>query len=218
MPGEESGTHTNLYSSLDIGPVHLISLDTEMYFYQDPSHYNISNVGQQWNWLIADLERATKNRDAVPWIVAFGHRPLYSSFDFVQNDANTLVYGIPVWYDNFTNYMYGLESVFSQYKVDLYLCGHVHAYERSYPVSGGLIAPTISHSYVNPKSTVYIISGAAGAVEGLDPFPKKKDWSAFGGSVYGYGRLNIMNSTHLHWQQIVAKSGALFDEVWIQKD
>ena len=33
MPGDESGSGTNLYSSFNVGPVHFVSIDTELYFY-----------------------------------------------------------------------------------------------------------------------------------------------------------------------------------------
>ena len=48
--------------------------------------------------------------------------------------------------------------------MDVYFSGHVHAYERQYPVYKGVPTQT---NYVDPQATVHIISGAAGNVEGL---------------------------------------------------
>ena len=36
-------------------------------------------VNDQREWLIRDLDQANKNRHNVPWVVVFGHRPLYCS-------------------------------------------------------------------------------------------------------------------------------------------
>ena len=35
MPGDDSGSGTNLYSSFNVGPVHFVSIDTELYFYPE---------------------------------------------------------------------------------------------------------------------------------------------------------------------------------------
>jgi len=79
MPGEESKSNTNLYSSFNVGSVHFISIDTELYFY--PEYYNASHVQAQYDWLVNDLEQANIDRAQRPWIVVYGHRPLYCSDD-----------------------------------------------------------------------------------------------------------------------------------------
>ena len=35
----------------------------------------------QKNWIQADLAAANRNRAKVPWVIAFGHRPMYCSND-----------------------------------------------------------------------------------------------------------------------------------------
>ena len=52
------------------------SYSTEVYF-----TYNQSYVDAQIEWLIKDLTEANKieNRKEQPWIIAFGHRPMYCS-------------------------------------------------------------------------------------------------------------------------------------------
>ena len=57
--------------------LHLIGLDLNMY-------NGVDDCGEpcraaQLRWLEADLKAANANREAVPWIVAFSHYPLYCS-------------------------------------------------------------------------------------------------------------------------------------------
>ncbi|KAK1283223.1 Purple acid phosphatase 10 [Acorus calamus] len=61
------------------------------------------------------------------------------------------------------------ESWFVEYKVDLVLSGHVHAYERSERVSN--IAYNITNNDAtpipDPSAPVYITIGDGGNIEGL---------------------------------------------------
>ena len=38
-------------------------------------------VQSQKEWIKADLDAANKNRAKVPWVIVFGHRPMYCSND-----------------------------------------------------------------------------------------------------------------------------------------
>jgi len=85
-----------------------------------------------------------------------------------------------------------LESLLHQYHVDLVLAGHVHAYERTHPVYRGELfgeAPT------------YINVGTGGTHEGhANRWFAMPNWSAFReGRSWGYGKLEVMNSTHARW-------------------
>lgn len=51
-----------------------------------------------------------------------------------------------------------------KYEVDLYGAGHLHNYERSYPVYNGTVT---GKSYDKPTATVHIVAGMAGDNEGL---------------------------------------------------
>lgn len=77
--GEKVSFATNLYYSVDIGPVHLIALNSEVSSFAPNS--------TQFEWLEADLAAANKNRDAVPWILATWHRPWESSNHVHGNDT-----------------------------------------------------------------------------------------------------------------------------------
>lgn len=126
MPG---GTESLMYS-FDMGPIHFIGLSTEVYYFLN---YGIKSVVKQYEWLKNDLEIANKpeQRAKRPWIVTFGHRPMYCS-DTDGDDCTkheTLVrVGLPLF--NF----FGLEDLFYNNTVDLCVWAHEHTYERLFPI------------------------------------------------------------------------------------
>lgn len=113
MPGKQDG----IFYSWDVGPIHFISLSTEVYYYLQ---YGIKPLVQQYEFLEADLkvrkeisfyfscviapynfQEANKpeNRAKRPWIIAYGHRPMYCSNadkDDCTNYETLIRVGIPV--------------------------------------------------------------------------------------------------------------------------
>ena len=65
---EDAAAAENLWWSVDVGMVHVVSYNTEAYFDGDVN----ATVEAQYNWLKADLAAAQANRDAVPCTHAFG--------------------------------------------------------------------------------------------------------------------------------------------------
>ena len=63
--------------SWNIGPAHIVSFDTEIYYWRN-TH---DNIKRQYDWLEADLKEANlpENRAARPWIITMGHKPMYCS-------------------------------------------------------------------------------------------------------------------------------------------
>ncbi|XP_069500332.1 acid phosphatase type 7 isoform X3 [Ambystoma mexicanum] len=194
MPGNTEG----LWYSYDIGQAHIISFSTEVYFYTD---YGPQLIANQYRWLERDLQKANRPecRKQHPWIITMGHRPMYCSNDD-KDDCTT--------YESLVRRgiqgQYGLEDLFYKYGVDLELWAHEHSYERLWPIydyqvfNGSTEAP-----YVNPRAPVHIITGSAGCREELDPFvPEPRNWSAVRIKDYGYTRMQVINRTHLHLQQI----------------
>ena len=87
----------------------------------------MDDVREQYEWLQADLEKAVRNRRAQPWIVAFGHRPLYCSHihgdwqnPWCTEDAAAVRDGVAF---KGGPRLYGLEALFRKYSVDLYAAG-----------------------------------------------------------------------------------------------
>jgi hypothetical protein len=74
----------SLWRSVDVGPVHFVSYNTEAYF-DGPIN---TTVEAQYAWLRDDLQAANANRHAVPWLVALGHRPFYCKVASVCADGS----------------------------------------------------------------------------------------------------------------------------------
>lgn len=63
----------------------------------------------------------------------------------------------------------GLEKPFLENAVDMVFWGHVHAYERTYPVANLTVYKT-GNPYNDPKAPVYICTGAGGNQEGITDY------------------------------------------------
>jgi Calcineurin-like phosphoesterase len=80
----------------------------------------------QYEFLQKDLAKAAANREERPWIFLVGHRPMYCSDKSEYNSHN----GDPTT-DNLQAQM---EPLLHQYAVDGMFTGHMHMYERVFPV------------------------------------------------------------------------------------
>lgn len=192
-----------MWYSLDIGQVHFISYSSEVFFTQQGVH-----VAAQRNWLMADLKQANDNRRNCPWVVAYGHRPMYCS----NTDGDDCTLGA-------SKVREGLEDLFFDYGVDLVLQAHEHSYERLWPHYKGVV---LAKNYSNPQAPVQLITGAAGSRHGFDEENKTfSDWSAFRMDIKAfnsYGRLKVYNVTHLYWEQVSVKDSHVLDSIWITQE
>jgi len=149
-----------------------------------------------------------EHRHLRPWIVVYAHRPLYCSGKYCFEDSTALRDGIT----EDGGVYYGLEDVLYSFGVDFYFSGHMHAYERIYPTYKSSVLGT---DYNNPRSTVYIVDGAAGNYEGPGEFEKEPPvWSSFRSTNSSIGYLTIHNTTHAHWNQVNA-DGTPLDQIWV---
>jgi hypothetical protein len=160
----------NSFYSFETGLAHIIFLN---------SYTNSSPSSQQFNWLQNDM--LSVDRTVTPWLIVVMHCPWYSSNKNHYADEQTVL---------MREYM---ESLFYKYSVNIVFNGHVHDYERSYPVF---------MNNTDEYGTVYITIGNAGNLEGLDnKYVDKPVWSAFrNGTEYGYGTLNIIDSKKMFWK------------------
>ncbi|XP_059142402.1 acid phosphatase type 7-like, partial [Physella acuta] len=73
MPGSDWPTPVHkMWYSIDIGPVHFVSYSSEVFFASSGR-----NAELQKRWLVNNLRGV--NRERTPWVIAFGHRPMYCS-------------------------------------------------------------------------------------------------------------------------------------------
>jgi len=212
MTDSRSGLRNNFYYSTNIGPLHVITITTEFYFYPQ---FGTDQIQSQYNWLVSDLKEATKagNRKLRPWIIVMTHRPMYCSADRDHHCTEET----KVVRDGYEG-KFGLEDLLHEHRVDLYVAGHAHIYERSFPVYRGKVSSNSSHPYHNAKSMVHVVTGSAGNDEGLyEFFADQPVWSAKRLADYGYTRLFADRQT-LRLQQITDQDGRVIDEFKISKD
>ena len=97
-------SYGNAFWSINVGPLHLISLNC----------YSVADSNShQYNWLVDDLYGV--NRSTTPFVVVVEHCPWYSSSKVHYNEWQA------------AEMREALESVLNEFKVDLVLAGHVHA-------------------------------------------------------------------------------------------
>ena len=148
MYDQTSGQRQNAFYSFNLGLLHVVVFSSEFYEF---TQYGTHQITTQLNWLRADLEAANRpeSRKLRPWIITVSHRPLYCDEVRCLSSERTL--------------RSALEELFFKNKVDIMFAGHVHKYQRSWPVYSNKVHNG-SHAdpYVNPTVPIQIITGAAG--------------------------------------------------------
>lgn len=224
------GAANSLYFSWDAGLVHYITLSTEMWFGTRSTDGKV-NTTTMLKWLENDLIAANKNRANVPWVIAQGHRNIWCS---TSDDADCGAAQAGLLQRD-------LEPLWFKYGLDIWINGHEHSYERTYPMyqgksercsgectqgSKGAQDPTqnCSETCTDPNATIYLITGAAGSREMHEGFDNAQpSWSAFRSNTFGYSRLIVHNHTHIRWQEVqtdptlfpTAKYGSVIDDMWV---
>ena len=134
MPNKRDSA--NLFYSFDLGLVHFVAYNTEAYFNMTDNGAASGDgndcVKAQY---AADLAKANANRAAVPWVVIFGHRPMYCNVAAIN--ATTHAYqerratsGGAVGQTN-----YAVEDLLHKHGLDLAFCG-----SRARPRHSGVAA------------------------------------------------------------------------------
>jgi len=188
MPAKQSGaTEGNLYYSFNYKLVHFIALSSEATEY-------CTSRDAQYAWLKKDLQSV--DRQVTPWVVSLWHSPWYCS-----NQKH---------YQSGEQMRICFEDLFRQYRVDLAIDGHVHAYERTHAVY---------NNSLDAQGTVYITNGIGGTAEGLqNKWYDIPEWSAYHeGTFWGIGIASVFNETHIHWEMRKSSNNKVMDSVWLVK-
>ena len=231
----DRGKGGNFYYSFDIGLVHYIMIDTEIYKYKLYTQQSLFpfTAEDQLQWLEQDLKAASapEQRAVVPWIIMLGHKGWYmDNLGTVSLDDEEAPDG------NFT----GFDRLACEYGVDLYLTGHVHLYQRFLPMLGPATSRILEpprkvdhdsvsvdgHSYINPRFMPTIVVGSPGDQEitprvgcfGLDGVSRIgwDDAQAVCTAEYGYGHLRIVNASHLKWEfRMTGRSPGMYDHTHV---
>jgi len=189
MPGYSEGDgRKNLFRSRDVGLVHFVSCNTEVYFNCTGNGNGEVGVRTQHAWMKADLKAASDpaQRKRVPWIVAFGHRPMYCNVATVNDTCDgeqeqeqeqeqsrnvgqggpgtTSGTGVP------GDTMFAVEDLLHDYGVDVALYGHVLDYARFWPSYNNTVVNSTGRKggsitageYKEPAATAHFTIGGAG--------------------------------------------------------
>ena len=119
------------------------------------------------------------------------------------------------------------QGLFLDYGVDLYLSGHIHWYERLYPLTkeGNVDSSAVvdKNTYkTNPgKSLTHIVNGMAGNIESHSTLTsgqsKLKITNVLDTKNYGFSKLTVHSAKKLTWQMIQGKDGAVMDDLTLLK-
>jgi Icc-related predicted phosphoesterase len=143
------------YYSYNIKNIHILTMSTELPF----------AVGsKQYNFVLSDLKSATRN-PSTKWIIVNLHIPLYTS-------PNTCIESTCAGHKNLRETYH---SLFDKFGVDIVLEGHIHNYQRSYPIacnpknlSSPMVTSESGNNYNNPEGQIYVIVGTGGVnLQGL---------------------------------------------------
>ncbi|EFC39323.1 predicted protein [Naegleria gruberi] len=165
----KSNTQSNLYYSFDYGSIHFITISSE------------HDYALQTRWMEEDLAKV--NREETPFIIFYSHRPMYSS-----NENHGSYDPIRI----------AVEPLLRKYKVDLALFGHVHAYERTCPISEQGVCDKKKHRnyFKNADGTIHIHVGTAG-FELNQKWDPKPEWSTYRETNHGYLRIKVFGKRAL---------------------
>ena len=200
MPHTNSKSPSPFYYSFNYAGVHYLMMSTE---------HDFTPGSIQYQWIEKDLEEAFyRRRLGIPWIVVVGHRPLYCSSVTLSRRCT----------EEAPKYRQWLEPLLHKWKVDVYLCGHNHQYERSYPVYNMTVS---AKSYLHPNSTVFIVNGAAGNKEHNDPdYLPDKDapWRAAHGKGFDTGWMRMRASAkQMQFEYHLSETGRVTDTFTITR-
>ena len=154
----------------------------------------VTEDSEQYKWLEQQLAKSTAT-----WKIVVHHHPPYSS---EENDHGNSWVGSTSYGTHARN----LVPLYEHYGVDLNLFGHVHMYERTWPLMEGGI---------NQKDGVIYINGG-GAGGGLEQFAPTRSWfTAKVKSVHHYGYFAIHDNVLIF--QAIDQEGNMFDSFQLEK-
>ena len=121
-------------------------------FFMIDSNKKVDEESEQYLWLEKQLQELEAREKAgtseVVWKFVCYHHPSYSSD---EDDYGNLWKGKSTWGDLRIR---PLTKLYDRYAVDVVWNGHIHSYERTWPMVGGKVT--------EDKGTVYMVTGGGG--------------------------------------------------------
>jgi acid phosphatase type 7 len=120
-------------------------------FFMLDSNKKLDSSSEQYLWLEKELqaieELEKQGKSDIVWKFVSFHHPSYSSD---EDDYGNLWKGKSTWGDTRIR---ELTKLFDRYKIDIVWNGHIHSYERTWPITAG---------EVSKQGTIYMITGGGG--------------------------------------------------------
>ncbi|KAL4464156.1 hypothetical protein ABPG74_006093 [Tetrahymena malaccensis] len=205
------------YYTLSFGNLIMIGLNTNRFAFDSNKKFigmEQPFFNQMLDWLNKTLNWASQNYQ---WIIVYSHQNIHCFEDYPQSSC----YGRQ-------DIVAPLEDLLVQYKVDIYICGHIHAYERVHPLYKGKKQFEENDQckgknctlYKSVKAPVYVIDGTSGTnhyfpqdsgYKGSEEFTVTTDASL------GFSSITVKNNTHLLFEHYSSDSMKVFDTFYIQK-
>ncbi len=195
--GNHEDDHENYYRYMHNPPpeYHYTFTFGNAQFFIIDTNRPVHEGSEQYVWLEQELAKST-----AAWKFVLHHHPPYSS---EENDHGNSWTGST----NYGTHARNLVPLYEHYGVDFCMFGHVHMYERTWPLLDG---------QVNQKNgVIYINSGGAGG--GLEDFAPTRSWfTAKVRSLHHYGYFMVHDNT-VHFQAI-DEEGRVFDSLQLTKE
>ena len=166
------------YYSFDYQNTHFLQMSSEIPYKKGSKQYDFVNK---------DLNKAASD-PSINWIIVSVHKDFYTS----KSGHAALVSMRNTYHE-----------LFDRYNVDLVLQGHIHNYQRSYPLnynidnsSNPIITDNSSNRYVDPKGPIFVIVGTGG--QGQHNFTGEKNFYTVNRYLgYGFIQIEFLNNNTL---------------------
>lgn len=191
------------YYSYNFQNVHVLTMATEISF---------STSSAQYNFVKNDLAAASTNPN-IKWIIVNYHRAMYTS---PNTCSSSTCHGSSSLRDAY-------HPLFDKYGVDLVLQGHVHNYQRTFPIKYNPSSPsnptktsTSTSTYTDPPGEIFAIVGTGGinfhGLSGKSSFVVSQQDSQF-----GILDLQITDNGNKLQAKYVTNGGSVKDQFSISK-
>ncbi len=195
--GNHEENHSNYFKYFSLpGPEYryTYTYGNAQFFVLDTNR-DVSESSEQYKWLDTELAKSTAT-----WKFVYHHHPIYSSD---EDDYGDTYKGPSTMGDPRLRVLAGL---YEKHNVDIVFSGHVHCYERTWPIRDGKVDMK--------RGVRYMISGGGGG--GLESAGPSRTWFTqrhYRGHHVGY----VMISGGTLEYQMFDLDGRLFDSFEIQK-
>ena len=142
------------YYTMTFGNMRVIVMDSD--------HDSYSSGSSQYNFVINELQKASQDSN-IKWIVVYLHKQMYTSPNTCSagSCSNTG--------SDATNLRNIYHAKFDQYGVDVVMDGHVHNYQRTYPIKYDSASPSSpikacsnTNTYGDCQGQIYVTVGTGG--------------------------------------------------------